>query len=978
MASLHEWAADWSDLEPLLDEALALPAAHRPAWLAQRTDLPPARRSLLHRLLGAPAPPACPESPRPLAHTLPRLPLGAAGHGAGQPASGDTVGPWRLMELLGEGGMGSVWLAERRDGNLRRRVALKLPRLTWTPGLHRRFAAERDILAQLDHPHIARLYDAGVDELGRPWMALEHVPGLPIDVHCRTRNVGLRDRVALLVQACRAMAYAHSRLVVHRDIKPQHLMVTLPDDAAGGPQVRVLDFGIGKLLHSEDEEGLTEWAGIGLTPGYASPEQLRGDRPGTATDVFSLGCVAYELLSGRPPFPFSPRTVAAYERALREQPLLPASRGVADRDTARRLRGDLDAVLDQALQRDPGRRYAHAQALADDLQAWLDGRPVAARHLGRRALAWRWVRRHRWGVAAAGAAVAVLGAATVISLTQALNARDEARRAAEQAELARRQARNAQASQELLRDIFRLNSIDQRDPLAAQQTTVRALLDMAARSAPERLRDAPDVHIALLETLSSLYAQLGAFDQASAMARRRVEEARRALPPDDPRRAEAFLALAARLHDTPERATARALIDEAAAVVARAGPAAEHVQGALALQRANHERWGSLEVGVREAERAVVWFREHQPSSGLRISALYTASVLQAMAGEPMRAIGYLDEARQMSQALGEGGTRALLAATAERGELLEALGRWSQADAAHDEAVAIGQRTQGDDHPSTLVLRIQRARWWVNSGRVAQGDAEWAQIQARIAARQPPLNAWWVAYAQDLFDRSALSRGEAQRLEPRIRAAVDRVAQTVPQSLVTAQRRLRLVQVLIALDRDDEAWHELDEAERTLSSAIAGLPDRGIERPWRLERARLLLRRGDAAAALPRVQALQSPAATAEGATDRVEVERLTLLAQVLRALDQPGQALAATDDALAMLRHIPAPYRFCHEEARLLAERADILDALGRAGAARAARAEAIRLRQVHDRPGSAELAALLARQGAARGNQRPRAAD
>ncbi|MFO0206786.1 MAG: serine/threonine-protein kinase, partial [Betaproteobacteria bacterium] len=191
---------------------------------------------------------------------------------AAQPASGVEVGPYRLIEELGSGGMGAVWLAERADGSLKRKVALKLPRIGWDPSFAQRSLRERDILAALEHPHIARLYDAGVDQHGRPYLALEYVEGQPIDVYARERGLSVRQKLDLLLQVCSAVAFAHSRLVVHRDLKPSNILVT-----ADG-QVRLLDFGIAKLMEGDSakETQLTQLAGLALTLDYASPEQIKG------------------------------------------------------------------------------------------------------------------------------------------------------------------------------------------------------------------------------------------------------------------------------------------------------------------------------------------------------------------------------------------------------------------------------------------------------------------------------------------------------------------------------------------------------------------------------------------------------------------------------------------------------------------------------------------------------------------------------
>ena len=263
--ALSRLAADWPRINALLDEALSLPAPDRAGWLRSLPEADEPLRDTLARLLAAREG----VETGSFLQALPPLPEGvqAGATDAAAPRPGGTVGPYRLLRELGEGGMGSVWLAERNDGQLRRQVALKLPRLSWVRGLADRMARERDILATLDHPGIARLYDAGVDAHGRPWLALEFVEGQPIDVACRERGLSVRERVQLVLQVCDAVAYAHSRLVIHRDLKPGNILVT-PEGRA-----RLLDFGIAKLAQGPAarpaETALTELAGLALTVGYA-------------------------------------------------------------------------------------------------------------------------------------------------------------------------------------------------------------------------------------------------------------------------------------------------------------------------------------------------------------------------------------------------------------------------------------------------------------------------------------------------------------------------------------------------------------------------------------------------------------------------------------------------------------------------------------------------------------------------------------
>ncbi|MFN7395256.1 MAG: serine/threonine-protein kinase, partial [bacterium] len=412
---LSDLAADWPRLNALLDEALSLPAPERAAWLRVLPAEHAALKDTLARLLEVRAGIETGD----FLGTLPKL-EGAAGAGEevpdpGAAKAGDEVGPYRLVRELGEGGMGSVWLAERADGQLKRQVALKLPRLSWARGLAERMARERDILATLEHPHIARLYDAGVDRLGRPWLALEYVRGRPIDEHARERALDTSARVRLLLQVCEAVAYAHGRLVIHRDLKPSNILVS--DEGV----VKLLDFGIAKLALADGPApptALTERVGRAMTLDYASPEQLRGEALTTSSDVYSLGVVAYELLAGVRPGPVrrrgagGPEPSAAFDggAAGAVPPSEAAARAAGGRGAAaaRGLRGNLDAIVRHAMAPDAAVRYAGAAALADEWRRHLEGREVLARPDGGLARLGRWEQRHRVASAVAGALALLL------------------------------------------------------------------------------------------------------------------------------------------------------------------------------------------------------------------------------------------------------------------------------------------------------------------------------------------------------------------------------------------------------------------------------------------------------------------------------------------------------------------------------------------------------------------------------------------
>lgn len=424
---LADIEADWPRLSGLLDEIMSLPPASRETFIGA---LPPPDDRLadtLRELLALQAKVETEEFMDDLPVFPGLLPEPLSGGAASALLSeGTEVGPYRLLRPIGEGGMGAVWLAERTDGTLKRKVALKLPRLAWAQDLAVRMARERDILAGLEHPNIARLYDAGVDAVGRPWLAIEYVEGCDLTLFCDTARLDLRARVRLFLQVLEAVQYAHGNLVIHRDLKPANILVTPRGEA------RLLDFGIARLEEGAVEAGpdLTRTGASAMTPRYASPEQVQGARLTVASDLYSLGVVLHELLTGETPYVLRRESRAEYEQAIVESDLrvpsrlkvtevAAAARGTTPERIARDLRGDLDAVLLRALARAPAARYASAAAFRDDLERWLEGRTVTALPPSRLHSLRKFVARNRLAVAASAAAVLALVAVSVVAVLQA-------------------------------------------------------------------------------------------------------------------------------------------------------------------------------------------------------------------------------------------------------------------------------------------------------------------------------------------------------------------------------------------------------------------------------------------------------------------------------------------------------------------------------------------------------------------------------
>jgi len=403
--------ANWKRLSPLLDAALDLPPFEREAWLAalpaEHADLRPALAELL--------------AARRAIETgdfLDRLPAFSAAPSGVYLEPGTTVGPYRLLRELGTGGTASVWLAERVDGSIQRKVALKLPHLGLVDrGLEQRISRETEILACLEHPNIARLYDAGVDERGRPWLALEYVDGLPPDQYCRAEKLGLEDKLALFLNILRAVAFAHAHLIVHRDLKPNNILIS------PGNQVRLLDFGIARLLQpdaparAQVASQATLIGAAALTPAYAAPEQFTAQPITVATDVYSLGVILFEMLTGGSPYSPKGHTLGAYEHEVvqAEPPLM--SR-VARPAEAPALRGDLDAIVAKALEKSPADRYASVEAFAQDIERHLAAEPVAAQPRSFTYVLRKFVRRNALPLGIGALVLGVLGGALGVAAHQ--------------------------------------------------------------------------------------------------------------------------------------------------------------------------------------------------------------------------------------------------------------------------------------------------------------------------------------------------------------------------------------------------------------------------------------------------------------------------------------------------------------------------------------------------------------------------------
>ena len=516
----------WREISALLDRLLAVEPAERASWLEQEIGDEQLRAELAE--LAANAERTGGVLDGPAGERLEALVAGAGLTGeTPEEAAGRRIGPYRIVREVGRGGMGIVYLADRADGQFEHQVALKLVK----PGLDgrgivRRFERERHIVARLEHPAIARILDGGVTDNDRPYFAMEFVDGVPVTEYCDRERLSIEQRLQLFSRICEAVQYAHGRLVVHRDLKPSNILV----DAGG--ELKLVDFGIAKVLSDEDEAPDITRAGgeRPLTPAYAAPEQLAGESVTTATDVYTLGLVLYELLVGRHPFKSETGSTREIEHAiLKTDPVAPSRaavktavresgaaapspsdragvRGLSTTALARRLAGDLDAIVLTALRKRAAHRYPSAEALRKDIESHLAHRPIQARRAGMAARARKFVRRHRLGVAAT--ALLMLSIAAGFAGT-AWQARQKAR-----------EANKARQVTEFLTGLF-----EAADPAQAQgdEITARELVEQGATRLEHELADQPELQAEMDLVLGRINYKLGLSEEALTLLDRSLD-----------------------------------------------------------------------------------------------------------------------------------------------------------------------------------------------------------------------------------------------------------------------------------------------------------------------------------------------------------------------------------------------------------------------------------------------------------------------
>jgi serine/threonine-protein kinase len=698
----------WRTIEPLLDEVLGIAPERRAAWLAERCGGDTELREAVERLAGAyaDAQRVLPSGAPDAVEALVRLAEAEA-----LPQDG-RIGPYRIVGEAGRGGMGVVYLAERADDQYRKRVALKLLRRGMDdPHLVRRFLEERQILATLDHPQIARLLDGGVTGDRLPWFALEYVEGEPIDRYCDARGLPVDDRLRLFLAVCDAVQYAHRNLIVHRDLKPSNVLVT----AEGA--VKLLDFGIAKLLPDGDatEATVTQIGRRALTPEYASPEQIRGEPVTVASDVYSLGVMLYLLLSARSPYRPERRREREIERAVLEEAVEPPS-AAGPPERRRRLRGDLDVIVLTALRKEPGRRYQGVEALAADLRRHLAGLPVQAQPDRWSYRAAKFFRRHTVGAAVAGGAVALLAGFGVVLAIQTRRTAAERERAEQVSAFVT----------ELLRSP---------DPFRGQgaEVTVRQVLDSAVLRIRSELGTRPVLQADLLAVIGRSYEGLGLYDQAgsvldSAMVLRlRAGDDGRGLAEDQAMRA----ALLEEQNSERPRADslARAALRTGRRVLAHDDPALGSLIALAAPSLAAAGQPIEAESLLVEAVGILRGSRRTDPLELAR--ALRRLGRLRFVTGDVRSVDTLYREALALSRARLGPEHPDVGELSADLGDILRLEGK-PEAERYLREGIAIEQRAAGADHPEVMVNVMHLADLLQGRGELAPAESLYREAIAR------------------------------------------------------------------------------------------------------------------------------------------------------------------------------------------------------------------------------------------------------
>jgi eukaryotic-like serine/threonine-protein kinase len=695
----------WIKIERLFAEALAQPQSTRSAFLERACGVDGDLRDELNALL--------------LSHeasgVLDVVPH-ASGKAAFQPslAVGTCLGPWRIDALIGRGGMGEVYAAIRADTAFEQRAAIKLLRHEAVGGVDR-FHAERRILLRLEHPGIARLLDGGNAPDGRPYTVMDYVEGCALTDYCRQHASTLQQRLALYVQVCDAVAFAHRNLVIHRDLKPDNILVS----AEG--KVKLLDFGIAKLLDASASAHSADTTIAPFTPDYAAPEQLSGQPVSTATDIYALGVLLFELLTGERPLRMRglPSTQALQVMLDRTAPA-PSRIAQAKADAplaARLLTGDLDAIVAKCLRKESGHRYETVNALMHDIECHQRGEPVQAREGARLYVLGRALRRYRWAVAAVGMLIVTLAAGLVGTMWQARRAELEGARAA--------------ATKDFLLSVFSVS-----DPRVASdkprgEITAKEMLDFSSARIESNFSDQPEMQIEMLGVVADIYQRLRDDERYVAMQNRRIELARAHYGAMHPIVMQGLVVEADVAFTRQEFAKANRLLDEVDVSLKASGQDRSLLRAKWWRTKARvlSADADSQNQRAHAADQALLLYAELAPHGIEYARALNVASRSYTDRGAHTQALQLVEQALSVAEAAPNRDDALIAIFHSSLAHKYENLGQFVAAESAHERADKLALRTWGGKHPNYWMIRATYARLLHQRGQRERANALFTQM---------------------------------------------------------------------------------------------------------------------------------------------------------------------------------------------------------------------------------------------------------
>lgn len=918
----------WTKLATLFETAVDLSPQSRGAFLERIEAEDPALHAELVSLLRAQD-----SSGSFLEHapaSLMSLPAGEE-----QLPAGGRLGQWRLVRLIGRGGMGEVYEARRDTGDYDQRAALKVMRQESAAQLNR-FNAERQILARLSHPGIAKLLDGGITPDGRLYLVMEYIDGLAINEYCDSVKAGLAARLALFLQVCDAVSYAHRHLIVHRDIKPANVLV----DADG--HAHLLDFGIAKPLDASLDSAQAGMTQAMATPDYAAPEQLAGEPISTATDVHALGVLLFVLLAGRTPWEIAGQPVARALHVVLDRSAPRASTMAVETGerpiSARTLEGDLDAIIAKCLRREARHRYATVEALVLDIERSRRGDAVSARGDATLYVLGRFAHRYRWAVAAVAAIIVVLSLG--IGAT------------AWQAQRAQREAARAVAARDFLIGVFKAS-----DPRIAQdkprgQITARELLDASVSRLDRQFAADPQTQIELLGLASEIYRELDEEQRYQELHRRHLEMARARYGADDERVLSALLDEAASAVDRLDHAHGQRLLDEIDAPIRRSG----------ADRSALRARWwlirGQLMFGdsskrdeqLAALNRSAKLFAEVAPDDPSRVTALADIGTVHANSREFAAARTFYDQSTALAETVRNRNDAELATIYGNVGMISLNVGDFAAAEEAYGRAEQVIVRTFGKNHLAHWLHGANRARAAHLGGDRERANTLFVTLMKDIT---PDSRSHQAFEAREWYGSCLAAEGRPAEAIPLLEQAERYYGETQTSDIDLPRVRLTLGDAYERAGRLEDARLAIEWAldDRIAKLSPQDQPLLAARERW----GRFLLAWGEASDAEAQFREVLAQAqgrklshvALAHGGMARVALSR-----------GDVDAALAASAQALELFEHVDG-FRDVRMGPYLRLIRSAALLRSGDRNGARAAAGQALEERRRYDHAGAASIA-------------------